>query len=98
MFKVLWAAGLTLQPFRSIVHCHAAWRYGKCNVISSFNVLNMACKTLTRMYNQPTERLPDGRTVGLLYKNPIDCLWKTLKAEGISGWYKGSYDLLHLLV
>jgi len=46
--------------------------------------------TLTRMYNQPTGRLPDGKTVGLLYKNPIDCLWKTFKAEGIFGWYKGS--------
>ncbi|KAF8336334.1 mitochondrial carrier domain-containing protein [Cantharellus anzutake] len=46
--------------------------------------------TLTRMYNQPTERLPDGRTVGLLYKSPLDCLWKTLRAEGIFGWYKGS--------
>ena len=42
------------------------------------------------MYNQPTAKGPDGRTVGLLYKNPIDCLWKTLKAEGIFGWYKGA--------
>lgn len=41
------------------------------------------------MYNQPTTQLPDGRIVGTLYKNPIDCLWKTFKAEGVSGWYKG---------
>jgi solute carrier family 25, member 34/35 len=44
---------------------------------------------LTRMYNQPTEKLPNGKVVGLLYKNPIDCLWKTLKTEGALGWYKG---------
>jgi len=46
--------------------------------------------TLTRMYNQPTIRRPDGRVVGALYKNPLDCLWKTLKAEGVAGWYKGT--------
>jgi len=45
---------------------------------------------LTRMYNQPTKKLPNGRTVGTLYKNPFDCLWKTLKTEGPFGWYKGS--------
>ena len=27
---------------------------------------------------------------GLLYKNPIDCIWKTAKAEGFMGLYKGS--------
>lgn len=30
-----------------------------------------------------------GRVRGALYTNPIDCLWKTFKAEGIAGWYKG---------
>ncbi len=44
---------------------------------------------LTRMYNQPTIQTPDGRHIGALYKNPLDCLWKTLKAEGPLGWYKG---------
>lgn len=48
-------------------------------------------QALTRMYNQPTERLPSGKMVGTLYKNPIDCLWKTLKTEGPLGWYKGPY-------
>ena len=43
------------------------------------------------MYNQPTGKGPDGRTIGLLYKNPVDCLWKTFKAEGILGWYKGKH-------
>jgi solute carrier family 25 protein 34/35 len=38
---------------------------------------------LTRMYNQPVQRQSDGRLVGSLYKNPIDCLWKTFKTEGI---------------
>ncbi|PFH52255.1 hypothetical protein AMATHDRAFT_2261 [Amanita thiersii Skay4041] len=53
-------------------------------------VMQPADTALTRMYNQPTTQLPNGRTVGVLYKNPIDCLWKTFKAEGIRGWYKGS--------
>ncbi|KAH8120045.1 mitochondrial oxaloacetate transporter [Phellopilus nigrolimitatus] len=40
---------------------------------------------------QPADtRLPNGKTVGTLYKNPFDCLWKTFKTEGPLGWYKGS--------
>ncbi|KAF9055865.1 mitochondrial carrier domain-containing protein [Panaeolus papilionaceus] len=53
-------------------------------------VMQPADTALTRVYNQPTIIGPDGRSVGTLYKNPIDCLWKTFKAEGIRGWYKGS--------
>nr|VWO99183.1 Calcium dependent mitochondrial carrier protein [Ganoderma boninense] len=53
-------------------------------------VMQPADTTLTRMYNQPTVKGPNGRTVGTLYKNPVDCLWKTFKAEGIRGWYKGT--------
>ncbi|KAF8665438.1 hypothetical protein AX16_000457 [Volvariella volvacea WC 439] len=53
-------------------------------------VMQPADTALTRMYNQPTRRLPDGRIEGTLYKSPIDCLWKTFKIEGIRGWYKGS--------
>jgi solute carrier family 25 protein 34/35 len=34
-----------------------------------------------------------GKVRGLLYKGPIDCLWKTFKAEGIAGWYKGKLGL-----
>jgi solute carrier family 25 protein 34/35 len=30
-----------------------------------------------------------GRVKGMLYNGPLDCLWKTFKAEGIAGWYKG---------
>ncbi|PCH39040.1 oxaloacetate carrier [Wolfiporia cocos MD-104 SS10] len=45
---------------------------------------------LTRVYNQPTMVMPDGRLVGKLYKNPLDCMWKTLKIEGLHGWYKGA--------
>ena len=54
-------------------------------------------QALTRMYNQPTMRTPDGRLQGTLYKNPIDCLWKTFKTEGVRGWYKGR-DCLYLLL
>lgn len=50
-----------------------------------------AHQALTRVYNQPTKELPNGKHVGLLYKNPIDCLWKTLQAEGPLGWYKGMH-------
>ena len=31
-----------------------------------------------------------GKVRGMLYNGPIDCLWKTFKAEGIAGWYKGT--------
>ena len=55
-------------------------------------VSDVFAQTLTRMYNQPTVKGPDGRTIGVLYKNPIDCLWKTFKTEGILGWYKGTLD------
>ena len=47
------------------------------------------------MYNQPTRKVPDGRggfkTIGVLYKGPIDCLWKTASTEGIHGLYKGAF-------
>lgn len=44
------------------------------------------------MYNQNTVKDPvTGRVRGALYTNPIDCLWKTFKAEGIAGWYKGKF-------
>jgi len=53
-------------------------------------VMQPADTALTRMYNQPTTIGPDGRSRGVLYRNPIDCLWKTFKIEGFRGWYKGS--------
>jgi len=31
-----------------------------------------------------------GRVRGALYTNPIDCLYKTWKVEGVAGWYKGT--------
>ncbi|KAF8634871.1 hypothetical protein AX15_000626 [Amanita polypyramis BW_CC] len=58
-------------------------------------VMQPADTATTRMYNQPTTQLPNGKAVGTLYKNPIDCLWKTFKTEGVRGWYKGS--TAHLL-
>ncbi|XP_006454145.1 hypothetical protein AGABI2DRAFT_113903 [Agaricus bisporus var. bisporus H97] len=53
-------------------------------------VMQPADTALTRMYNQPTIVGPDGKARGTLYKNPIDCLWKTFRIEGIRGLYKGS--------
>ncbi|THH26783.1 hypothetical protein EUX98_g7405 [Antrodiella citrinella] len=69
------------------------WTYLACSSVSGICVLLMmqpADTTLTRMYNQPTKQLPDGRHVGTLYKGPIDRLWKKAKTEGIMAWYKGS--------
>ncbi|KAG8946216.1 hypothetical protein FRC04_011962 [Tulasnella sp. 424] len=56
-------------------------------------VMQPADTALTRMYNQPTRALPNGKLVGVLYSNPIDCLWKTLKTEGPLGWYKAMRGL-----
>lgn len=38
-------------------------------------------------------QLPSGRIAGSLYKNPIDCLWKTITTEGPLALYKGTYPL-----
>jgi len=76
-----------------ILPANSIWTYLASSSISGVCVLVMmqpADTALTRMYNQPTKILPDGRHVGTLYKNPIDCLWKTFKTEGPLGWYKGS--------
>ncbi|TFY81527.1 hypothetical protein EWM64_g2489 [Hericium alpestre] len=78
---------------RGILPEHSIWTFLASSSVSGACVLVMmqpADTALTRVYNQPTERLPDGRTVGKLYKNPIDCLLKTLRTEGPMGWYKGS--------
>ncbi|KAH9947120.1 mitochondrial carrier [Amylocystis lapponica] len=78
---------------RGISRPDSIWTFLASSSVSAMCVLTMmqpADTTLTRMYNQPTKQLPNGRHVGLLYKNPIDCLWKTLKIEGPLGWYKGS--------
>ncbi|GAA6038927.1 hypothetical protein JCM8097_000578 [Rhodosporidiobolus ruineniae] len=59
-------------------------------------VMQPADTALTRMYNQsPNSIGPDGKPRGLLYKNPIDCLYKTVMTEGFFGLYKGS--IAHLL-
>jgi len=72
---------------------NSIWTYLASSSVSGICVcivMQPADTALTRVYNQPTIRLPNGRLQGTLYKNPIDCLWKTAKAEGIFGWYKGS--------
>ncbi|THH21218.1 hypothetical protein EW146_g283 [Bondarzewia mesenterica] len=78
---------------RGILPANSLWTYLASSSVSGACVLVMmqpADTALTRVYNQPTHQLPNGKIVGTLYKNPIDCLWKTLKAEGLLGWYKGS--------
>jgi solute carrier family 25 protein 34/35 len=39
-------------------------------------------------------QMPSGRMVGSLYKNPIDCLWKTITTEGPLALYKGMYHFM----
>ncbi|TFY71328.1 hypothetical protein EVG20_g1670 [Dentipellis fragilis] len=78
---------------RGILPADSVWTFLASSSVSGACVLVMmqpADTALTRVYNQPTERLPNGRVVGKLYKNPIDCLLKTLRTEGPLGWYKGS--------
>ena len=73
------------MPPSSLIHAHAV-----SNACTQLAMMQPTDTVLTRMYNQPTIPTPDGRHVGALYKNPLDCLWKTLKAEGPLGWYKGA--------
>ncbi|KZT73353.1 oxaloacetate carrier [Daedalea quercina L-15889] len=76
-----------------ILPADSVWTYLASSSVSGMCVLaamQPADTALTRVYNQPTKQLPNGKYVGVLYKNPIDCLWKTLKTEGPLGWYKGS--------
>ncbi|KAJ3781477.1 mitochondrial carrier domain-containing protein [Lentinula aff. detonsa] len=67
---------------------NSTWTFLASSTVSGACV--PADTALTWMYNQPTIRNADGKIVGALYKDPIDCLWKTVKTEGVRGWYKGS--------
>lgn len=78
---------------RGILPADSIWTFLASSSVSGVCVLAMmqpADTALTRVYNQPTIVRPDGKRVGALYKNPFDCLWKTLKTEGPLGWYKGT--------
>ncbi|WVQ95562.1 hypothetical protein IAU59_002659 [Kwoniella sp. CBS 9459] len=70
------------------------WTFFLASSLSGVCVCMMmqpADTALTRMYNQNTIKDPiTGKVRGALYTSPIDCLWKTFKAEGIAGWYKGT--------
>ncbi|CCM04472.1 uncharacterized protein FIBRA_06652 [Fibroporia radiculosa] len=77
-----------------LLPANSIWTFLASSSVSGMCVLaamQPADTALTRMYNQPTRRLPDGKVVGTLYRHPIDCLWKTLRTEGFFGWYKGSF-------
>ncbi|KAI8601358.1 mitochondrial oxaloacetate transport protein [Dissophora ornata] len=52
-----------------------------CIVMNPFDIIS------TRMYNQAPDPLT-GRG-GMLYKSPLDCAVKTIKAEGVKALYKG---------
>lgn len=51
-----------------------------CCAMNPFDVIS------TRMYNQKVDPVTGQ---GILYKNPLDCVAKMLKTEGIAGFYKG---------
>ncbi|ESK92718.1 oxaloacetate carrier [Moniliophthora roreri MCA 2997] len=78
---------------RGILPEGSTWTFLASSTVSGACVclaMQPADTALTRVYNQPTTRDANGRLIGVLYKNPIDCLWKTFKTEGVRGWYKGS--------
>ncbi|KAF9025134.1 mitochondrial carrier [Hymenopellis radicata] len=79
---------------RGILPADSFWTFLASSSVSGLVALAAMQPTdtvLTRMYNQPTKMLPNGKHVGVLYKNPIDALIKILKTEGPLGWYKGSF-------
>ena len=86
LFRILVCADI------SSVSGYATCRYSQSALEFCF-ISPDTLQALTRLYNQPTISGPDGRLTGALYKNPIDCLWKTFKAEGVYGWYKGTTHL-----
>ncbi|CAE6378083.1 unnamed protein product [Rhizoctonia solani] len=76
-----------------IASADSTWTFLTSSTVSGICVclvMQPADTALTRMYNQPTVPGPNGRMIGALYKNPIDCIWKTLKIEGPLALYKGS--------
>ncbi|KAJ3730121.1 mitochondrial carrier domain-containing protein [Lentinula guzmanii] len=78
---------------RGILPDNSTWTFLASSTVSGACVcivMQPADTALTQMYNLPTIRNADGKMVGALYKDPIDCLWKTVKTEGVRGWYKGS--------
>lgn len=81
-----------------IVHGDATCRYSAFFITVPHLCADFRCsvQALTRMYNQPTTVLPNGKHIGALYKNPIDCLYKTFQAEGVRGWYKGEPERLSI--
>jgi len=77
----------------NILPANSTWTFLASSSVSGICVclvMQPADTALTRMYNQPTIPGPHGKLKGKLYKNPLDCLWKTFKTEGVYGWYKGS--------
>ncbi|KAH0838072.1 mitochondrial carrier domain-containing protein [Lanmaoa asiatica] len=59
-----------------ILPANSTWTYLASSAVSGACVcivMQPADTALTRVYNQPTIRLPDGRLQGTLYRNPIDC-------------------------
>ncbi|KAF7303220.1 hypothetical protein MKEN_01285800 [Mycena kentingensis (nom. inval.)] len=78
---------------RDILPANSTWTFLASSAVSGICVcivMQPADTALTRVYNQPTVVGPNGKMVGALYKNPIDCLWKTARTEGVRAWYKGT--------
>ncbi|KAJ3922195.1 mitochondrial carrier domain-containing protein [Lentinula edodes] len=76
---------------RGILPDNSAWTFLASSFVSGACVcvvMQPADTVCTDSDVQPTNH--SNKIVGALYKNPIDCLWKTFKTEGVRGWYKGS--------
>lgn len=56
-----------------------------CTSIPLVITMNPVDVMVTRLYNQ---KVVNGK--GVLYCGPFDCMYKTLKQEGLQGWYKGT--------
>ncbi|KAI3607985.1 oxaloacetate carrier [Moniliophthora roreri] len=90
----VWAKGQFVK--HGILPADSFWTFLASSSVSGLVALAAMQPTdtvLTRMYNQPVKVLPNGKHVGVLYKNPIDALIKIAKTEGPLGWYKGNADL-----
>ncbi|ESK90474.1 oxaloacetate carrier [Moniliophthora roreri MCA 2997] len=88
----VWAKGQFVK--HGILPADSFWTFLASSSVSGLVALAAMQPTdtvLTRMYNQPVKVLPNGKHVGVLYKNPIDALIKIAKTEGPLGWYKGSF-------
>ncbi|EEB90335.1 hypothetical protein MPER_11468 [Moniliophthora perniciosa FA553] len=91
----VWAKGQFVK--HGILPADSFWTFLASSSVSGLVALAAMQPTDTVTYPECTintiKVLPNGKHVGVLYKNPIDALIKIAKTEGPLGWYKGDVDL-----